>query len=369
MTIWPLISYSDISTNQTFHQFHDLDTELDLHRITSGFRGAFATGVTYQQGTLNLQDTLGLAYAQIVETSFPELSVSFLDFSPWIPLGTLSFCSCSPPVNPSRSKTNVECTLEFSYFMNTTKVIDNLQFLHGTKLYMHIYLLYSLFKSVQLQQSQNATELDRIIWSNGNSDFLPLRLNSSTSCRNFLILSSSFPSPFAHAATFFLSSAFLSGLPNFSSCWILLISCNSRLDLVLWNFRVWTPWITMGWMSIASRTSPSLTLRCFMAVLGLRNIGGGTSGRRLLVEKEVWADWLFLVNPLKDPMPNASCPLASVIFLLKFLMLSLNMAIFTGFKRTTSSFLVIWVACWIYAIVSRIQNVHWNILTYIGTVE
>ena len=32
----------------------------------------------------------GLAYAPIVETSFPELVVSFLDFSPWIPLGTFS---------------------------------------------------------------------------------------------------------------------------------------------------------------------------------------------------------------------------------------------------------------------------------------
>ena len=30
----------------------------------------------------------GLAYSPIVETSFPELVVSFLDFSPWISLGT-----------------------------------------------------------------------------------------------------------------------------------------------------------------------------------------------------------------------------------------------------------------------------------------
>ena len=32
----------------------------------------------------------GIAYARIVETSFPELAVSVLDFSPWIPLGTFS---------------------------------------------------------------------------------------------------------------------------------------------------------------------------------------------------------------------------------------------------------------------------------------
>ena len=39
-----------------------------------------------QQGTLTLPDSwflpvLGLAYAPIVEMSFPELAVSFLDFS------------------------------------------------------------------------------------------------------------------------------------------------------------------------------------------------------------------------------------------------------------------------------------------------
>ena len=50
MTFWPLTN-SDFSSNQTFHQFHYLDTELDLHRIMSGFHGAFATGVACQQGT------------------------------------------------------------------------------------------------------------------------------------------------------------------------------------------------------------------------------------------------------------------------------------------------------------------------------
>ena len=49
-----------LPTNPTFHQFHDLYTELDLHRlwvIMSGFHGAFATGVACQQGTLTLPDT------------------------------------------------------------------------------------------------------------------------------------------------------------------------------------------------------------------------------------------------------------------------------------------------------------------------
>ena len=56
MTFWPLTN-SDFPTDQTFHQFHDLYTELDLHRIMSGFHGAFATGVASQQGTLTLPDT------------------------------------------------------------------------------------------------------------------------------------------------------------------------------------------------------------------------------------------------------------------------------------------------------------------------
>ena len=56
MTFWPLTN-SDLPTNQTFHQFHDLYTDLDLHRIMSGFHGAFATGVASQQGTLTLPDT------------------------------------------------------------------------------------------------------------------------------------------------------------------------------------------------------------------------------------------------------------------------------------------------------------------------
>ena len=52
------------------------------------FYGACATGVAYQQGALTLPYTWGLphswgfAYAPIVETTFPELAVSFLDFSP-----------------------------------------------------------------------------------------------------------------------------------------------------------------------------------------------------------------------------------------------------------------------------------------------
>ena len=47
-----LANYSDFPTDQTFNQYHDLNTELDIHRTTISFYGAFATGVGCQQGTL-----------------------------------------------------------------------------------------------------------------------------------------------------------------------------------------------------------------------------------------------------------------------------------------------------------------------------
>ena len=39
---------------------------------------------------LLVRSLLGLTYAQIVETRFPELAMSFPEFSPWITLGTFS---------------------------------------------------------------------------------------------------------------------------------------------------------------------------------------------------------------------------------------------------------------------------------------
>ena len=85
-----------LPTNQTFHQFHDHDTDFDLHWIMSGFHGAIAMADACQQGTLTLPDTwfrpsiLGLACAQIVETRFLELAMPLLDFSPLISLGIFS---------------------------------------------------------------------------------------------------------------------------------------------------------------------------------------------------------------------------------------------------------------------------------------
>ena len=57
MTFWPLTSYSDFPTDQTFDQWHDLDTELDLHCITIGFHRIFAKGMACQHGTVTLPNT------------------------------------------------------------------------------------------------------------------------------------------------------------------------------------------------------------------------------------------------------------------------------------------------------------------------
>ena len=51
-------------------------------------------GHAYPSGHLVPSHILELVYAPIVETSFPELAVSFLDFSPSIPLGTSSIFFC-----------------------------------------------------------------------------------------------------------------------------------------------------------------------------------------------------------------------------------------------------------------------------------
>ena len=95
MTFWPLTSYSDFPTEQIFHQFHDFNTKIDLHWITSGCYGAFAIMWHASRERLPFQTPgsvpfLALAYALIVETRLPELVVSLLDISLWIPLGTFS---------------------------------------------------------------------------------------------------------------------------------------------------------------------------------------------------------------------------------------------------------------------------------------
>ena len=97
MTFWPLTN-SDFPTDQTFHQLHDLYTELDLHRIMSGFHGAFATGVASQQGTLTLPDTWfrppfwDLLMLQLLRPNSSNLPFLYSTFHLEYPLVLSRFC-------------------------------------------------------------------------------------------------------------------------------------------------------------------------------------------------------------------------------------------------------------------------------------
>ena len=87
-----------LPADQTFNQFHDLDTELDLHRFMSGFHGAFATGMASQLGTLTLPDTWfrllfwDLLVLQFLRPDSSNLPCLNSTFHVWIPLGTFSIC-------------------------------------------------------------------------------------------------------------------------------------------------------------------------------------------------------------------------------------------------------------------------------------
>ena len=98
MTFWPLTNYSDFRTDQTFHQFHDLNTELDLNRNMSSFFGTFATGVECLQGTLTLQDTWfrppfwDLLMLQLLWPDFPNFSCLYSIFHLEYPSVLSQFC-------------------------------------------------------------------------------------------------------------------------------------------------------------------------------------------------------------------------------------------------------------------------------------
>ena len=89
---------SDFQTNQTFHQFHDLDTESLTITDYEWFPWSICNGCGMPEGNAYMYPSVhlvpspivGLSCAQIVETRFLELALSLLDFSPRKPLGTFS---------------------------------------------------------------------------------------------------------------------------------------------------------------------------------------------------------------------------------------------------------------------------------------
>ena len=81
-----------------FHEFHNLDTKLDLHQVTSGFHGAFATDVECQQETLTLPDTSfrsplwDLFILQLMRPVSPKLPCLFSTFHLEYPSIPPRFC-------------------------------------------------------------------------------------------------------------------------------------------------------------------------------------------------------------------------------------------------------------------------------------
>ena len=116
MTFWPLTN-SDFPTDETFHQFHDLYTELDLQRIMSGFHGAFATGVASQQGTLTLPDTWfrppirDLLMLQLLRPNSSNLPCLYSTFHLEYPLVLSRFCIVEREI---RKLLNNACVSEVS---------------------------------------------------------------------------------------------------------------------------------------------------------------------------------------------------------------------------------------------------------------
>ena len=96
---WPVtVNSQSIRLSSNFDDFY---TGLNLHRITSGFHGAFLTVVASQQRTLTLPDTCflppfgDLLMLQLLKPVVPNLRYLFLDISHWMPLGTFSIVLCT----------------------------------------------------------------------------------------------------------------------------------------------------------------------------------------------------------------------------------------------------------------------------------
>ena len=134
MTFWPLTN-SDLPSDQTFHQFHDLYTELDLHRIMSGFHGAFATDVASQQGTLTLPDTWfrpsfwDLLMLQLLTPNSSNLPCLYSTFHLEYPLVLSRFCF-----------------VEFFFFITTTNMTTGKLRAHVTTFYSQLRLIRSVWE-------------------------------------------------------------------------------------------------------------------------------------------------------------------------------------------------------------------------------
>ena len=97
------LTNSDFPNDQTFHQFHDLYSELYFHRILSGFHGTFATGEASKEGTLTLPDTWcrpppfrDLLVLQLLRPDSSNLPCLYSTFHLEYPLVLSRFCLTWP---------------------------------------------------------------------------------------------------------------------------------------------------------------------------------------------------------------------------------------------------------------------------------
>ena len=97
---WP--SYSYFQTDQNFQQFHDRETKLDLHRIKSGFNGAFANGYgmpagnAYPCGHLVPPPFGNLLMLQLLRPVLPNLPCLYSNFHLEYPSVLSRFCCALP---------------------------------------------------------------------------------------------------------------------------------------------------------------------------------------------------------------------------------------------------------------------------------
>ena len=143
MTFWPLTN-SDFPTDQTFHQFHDLYTELDLHHIMIGFYWAFARGVASQQGTLTLPDTWfrppfwDLLVLQLLRPDSSNLPCLYSTFRLEYPLVLSWFCFVAAGGHPCFTNT---CLVFFYWYTDQLTCLAFLLFIFKLKeLYLFVFI-------------------------------------------------------------------------------------------------------------------------------------------------------------------------------------------------------------------------------------
>ena len=117
MTFWSLTN-SDFPTNQTFHQFHDIDTELDLHRLwvvsMENMQWVWhASRECLPFRTPGSAPDCGTCLCSNCWDQIPRTCHVFTRLSPRIPLGTFSIllCYCCRRTSTTYTVFNYKCLI------------------------------------------------------------------------------------------------------------------------------------------------------------------------------------------------------------------------------------------------------------------